>query len=40
MNEPTPALDVLVEQGVRPRVEYLAGRDRHASSSATRRTSA
>ncbi len=25
MNEPTPALDDLVEQGVRPRVEYLAG---------------
>jgi AcrR family transcriptional regulator len=25
INEPTPALDVLVEQGVRPRVEYLAG---------------
>jgi AcrR family transcriptional regulator len=25
MNEPTPAIDVLVEQGVRPRVEYLAG---------------
>jgi TetR/AcrR family transcriptional regulator, regulator of cefoperazone and chloramphenicol sensitivity len=25
MNEPTPALDVLVEKGVRPRVEYLSG---------------
>ena len=25
MNDPTPALDALVEQGVRPRVEYLAG---------------
>ena len=25
MNEPTPALDAFVEQGVRPRVEYLAG---------------
>jgi TetR/AcrR family transcriptional regulator, regulator of cefoperazone and chloramphenicol sensitivity len=25
MSEPTPALDVLVEQGVRPRVEYLSG---------------
>jgi AcrR family transcriptional regulator len=25
LNDPTPALDVLVEQGVRPRVEYLAG---------------
>ncbi len=24
MNDPTPALDALVEQGVRPRVEYLA----------------
>ena len=25
MNDPTPAFDALVEQGVRPRVEYLAG---------------
>jgi hypothetical protein len=25
MNDPTPALDDLVEQGVRPRVEYLSG---------------
>jgi len=25
MSEPTPAFDVLVEQGVRPRVEYLSG---------------
>jgi AcrR family transcriptional regulator len=25
MTEPTPALDLLVEQGVRPRVEYLSG---------------
>jgi AcrR family transcriptional regulator len=25
MTDPTPALDVLVEQGVRPRVEYLSG---------------
>jgi AcrR family transcriptional regulator len=25
MNDPTPALDALVEQGMRPRVEYLAG---------------
>jgi AcrR family transcriptional regulator len=25
MHDPTPALDVLVEQGVRPRVEYLSG---------------
>jgi TetR/AcrR family transcriptional regulator, regulator of cefoperazone and chloramphenicol sensitivity len=25
MNDPTPVLDRLVEQGVRPRVEYLAG---------------
>lgn len=25
MNEPTPALDTLVEHGVRPRVEYLSG---------------
>src|SRR4029078_9202677 len=25
MNAPTPALDDLVEQGVRPRVEYLSG---------------
>ena len=25
MNDPTPALDSLVEQGVRPRVEYLSG---------------
>ena len=25
MNDPTPALDILVEQGVRPRVEYLSG---------------
>jgi AcrR family transcriptional regulator len=25
MNDPTPALDALIEQGVRPRVEYLAG---------------
>jgi AcrR family transcriptional regulator len=25
INDPTPALDVLVEQGVRPRVEYLSG---------------
>ena len=25
MNDPTPAFDTLVEQGVRPRVEYLAG---------------
>jgi TetR/AcrR family transcriptional regulator, regulator of cefoperazone and chloramphenicol sensitivity len=25
MNDPTPALDTLIEQGVRPRVEYLAG---------------
>ena len=28
MNDPTPALDALVEQGVRPRVEYLSGADR------------
>jgi AcrR family transcriptional regulator len=25
MNDPTPALDTLIEQGVRPRVEYLSG---------------
>jgi AcrR family transcriptional regulator len=25
MNDPTPALDTLVEQGVRPRLEYLSG---------------
>jgi len=25
MNDPTPALDTLVDQGVRPRVEYLSG---------------
>jgi AcrR family transcriptional regulator len=25
MNDPTPALDALVEQGVRPRIEYLTG---------------
>jgi TetR/AcrR family transcriptional regulator, regulator of cefoperazone and chloramphenicol sensitivity len=25
MNDPTPLLDALVEQGVRPRVEYLSG---------------
>ena len=25
MNDPTPALDALVEQGVRPRIEYLRG---------------
>ena len=25
MNDPTPALDLLVEQGVRPRIEYLSG---------------
>ena len=25
MNDPTPALDALVEQGVRPRIDYLAG---------------
>ena len=25
MNDPTPAFDALVEQGVRPRVDYLAG---------------
>src|SRR4030095_5011007 len=25
MNDPTPALDVLVEQGLRPRIEYLSG---------------
>jgi TetR/AcrR family transcriptional regulator, regulator of cefoperazone and chloramphenicol sensitivity len=25
MNDPTPALDIIVEQGVRPRVEYLSG---------------
>jgi AcrR family transcriptional regulator len=25
MNEPTPLLDVLVEEGVRPRVDYLSG---------------
>jgi AcrR family transcriptional regulator len=25
MNDPTPAFDALVEQGVRPRVEYLSG---------------
>jgi AcrR family transcriptional regulator len=25
INDPTPALDALVEQGVRPRVEYLSG---------------
>jgi AcrR family transcriptional regulator len=25
MNDPTPALDALVEEGVRPRVEYLSG---------------
>ena len=25
MNDPTPALDTLVEQGVRPRIEYLSG---------------
>jgi TetR/AcrR family transcriptional regulator, regulator of cefoperazone and chloramphenicol sensitivity len=25
MNDPTPALDALVEQGVRPRVDYLCG---------------
>lgn len=25
INDPTPALDLLVEQGVRPRIEYLSG---------------
>jgi TetR/AcrR family transcriptional regulator, regulator of cefoperazone and chloramphenicol sensitivity len=25
MNDPTPALDALVEKGIRPRVEYLSG---------------
>jgi AcrR family transcriptional regulator len=25
MNDPTPALDTLVEEGVRPRIEYLSG---------------
>jgi len=25
MNDPTPALDALVEQGVRPRIEFLSG---------------
>ncbi len=25
INEPTPALDAIVEQGVRPRIEYLSG---------------
>jgi AcrR family transcriptional regulator len=25
MNDPTPALDTLIEQGVRPRIEYLSG---------------
>lgn len=25
INEPTPALDLLVEQGLRPRIEYLSG---------------
>ena len=25
LNDPTPALDVLVEQGMRPRIEYLSG---------------
>jgi AcrR family transcriptional regulator len=25
MSDPTPALDVLVEQGLRPRIEYLSG---------------
>jgi AcrR family transcriptional regulator len=25
MNDPTPALDALVEQGLRPRIEYLSG---------------
>ena len=25
MNDPTPVLDALVEQGVRPRIEYLSG---------------
>jgi TetR/AcrR family transcriptional regulator, regulator of cefoperazone and chloramphenicol sensitivity len=25
MNDPTPALDLLIEQGIRPRVEYLSG---------------
>jgi TetR/AcrR family transcriptional regulator, regulator of cefoperazone and chloramphenicol sensitivity len=25
LNEPTPALDLLVEQGMRPRIEYLSG---------------
>jgi AcrR family transcriptional regulator len=25
MNDPTPALDALVEQGMRPRIEYLSG---------------
>jgi TetR/AcrR family transcriptional regulator, regulator of cefoperazone and chloramphenicol sensitivity len=25
MNDPTPALDALVEQGVRPRIEYVSG---------------
>ena len=25
MNDPTPAFDALVEQGVRPRIDYLAG---------------
>jgi TetR/AcrR family transcriptional regulator, regulator of cefoperazone and chloramphenicol sensitivity len=25
MNDPTPALDTLVEQGVRPRIDYLSG---------------
>lgn len=25
MNDPTPALDALIEQGVRPRIDYLSG---------------
>jgi hypothetical protein len=25
MNDPTPALDTIVEQGVRPRIDYLSG---------------
>lgn len=25
MNDPTPALDALIEQGLRPRIEYLSG---------------
>ena len=39
MNDPTPALDTLVEQGVRPRVEYLSGVVAR-SSAARRRISA